>query len=525
MKRLLLLLCILLASQVTRSQTPTYVPAGDRNYWGLELGVQYNWLAGADNFAIRYVYPYNSLFSNARVTTPLAFDNPGDGIGFSFGGTFDINLAQNWNLMAKVHYSIHNVTNKEQFSDSCTGGTGIPGVAEFENTIEQHFGYFGGDILIRYQFNPESWYGFAGLGFMAQTSNSIFLAQAILSSDNGCEYIEYDGDTDPSNDVLSGNTSIAIPEQEANQLYRSLYLGPKLGVGTFIPIGDNGWMLTPELMVSIPLSDLYNDSYTPPYDHGDIYAGQGQSSFSDDGVTTPKLWYAQLSIGLKFPWGGNAHPNEGKPVDNTLHKTDEINFEGTVKDRKTNEPVDDVEITVIDLATNEVVKTETTGSKGNYDVLLETPGRYSITAEKDGYLFSTAYIELDEYGRLVKGIRDIYLDKSQNKVRLLVFFETDKAELSKSSLPELQRVAKFLKANANYQVEIAGHTDNTADDKYNMDLSTRRANSVVDYLVRNGVDRSRLTAKGYGETMPVSTNDTEDGRSENRRVEFIITNK
>jgi len=522
MKRLFLQLFILLASQAARSQSPTYVPAGDRNYWGLELGVQYNWLAGAKDFGIRYVYPYNSPFANGRVTYPLTFENPGDGIGFSFGGTFDVNLAQNWNLMAKLHYSIHNATNKEQFSDSCNGGTGTPGLAEFENTIEQHWQYFGGDILIRYQFNPETWYGFAGLGFMSMTNNSIFLAQSILSSDNDCQYIEYDGDSDPTNDILTGETTLAIAEQKSNQLYKSLYIGPKLGVGTFIPIGDNGWMLTPELMVSIPFSDLYNDTYTPPYDQQDIFAGEGEASFSQDGVTPPKLWYAQLSIGLKFPWGGNAKPNEGKPVDNTMHQTDEINFEGTVKDRKTNEPVDDVEITVIDLATNEVVKTETTGSKGNYDVLLETPGRYSITAEKDGYLFSTTYIELDEYGRLVKGLHELYLDKSQNKVRLLVFFETDKAELQKSSLPELQRVAKFLKANPSYQVEIAGHSDNTGDANYNMELSGKRANSVVDYLVRNGVDRSRLTAKGYGGTFACRTHAAKEGKNEATPRQVII---
>lgn len=506
----------MVVSQAARSQS--YVPAGDRNYWGLELGVQYNWLGGADNFGIRYVFPYNSIFDNGRVTYLMEFDNPGDGIGLSFGGTLDINLAQNWNLMGKLHYSMHNATNKEQYTTLCDTGI-FQGTAEVENTIEQHWGFIGGDLLIRYQFNPETWYGFAGLGFMGMTSNSIFLAQAILSSDNDCQYIEN------GSGIRTGETTLSIPEQEANSLYKTFYVGPKLGVGTFIPIGTDGWMLTPELMVSIPLTDLYNDTYTPPYNHQDIFAGEGQSSFSDDGVTTPKLWYAQLSIGLKFPWGVNSTNKDNKPVDNTPKKTDEINFQGTVRDSKTNEPVDDVEITVIDLATNEVVKTETTGSKGNYDVLLETPGRYSVTAEKDGYLFSTHYIELDEYGRLVKGTRDIFLDKSQNKVRLLVFFETDKAVLSKSSLPELQRVAKFLKANPNYQVEIAGHTDNTGDDAYNMDLSTKRANSVVDYLVRNGVDRSRLTAKGYGETMPVSSNDTEDGRAENRRVEFIITNK
>jgi outer membrane protein OmpA-like peptidoglycan-associated protein len=519
MKRLILLLFIFLFTQVALSQN--YVPAGDRNYWGLELGVQYNWLSGADNFSMQYLYPYYTIGATSLTTQALAFQNPGDGIGFSFGGTIDINLARSWNLMGKLHYSIHNATNKEQFTGLCADiSGGNPANAEFENTIEQHFGFFGGDILIRYQFDPETWYGFAGLGVMGMSSNSIFLAQAILSSENDCKYLNWDG---TQFTTQSPNTSLAVPEQEAPDMYKSLYVGPKVGVGTFIPIGSNGWMLTPELMVSIPLTDLYEDTYTPPQDPQIGGGNFGSASFSVDGATTPKLWYAQLSIGLKFPWG--IYKDEGKPADNTLRKTDEINFEGTVKDRKSNEPIEDVEITVIDLATNEVVKTETTGSNGKYDVLLETPGRYSITAEKDGYLFSTAYIELDEYGRLVKGIRDIYLDKSQNKVRLLVFFETDKSELSKSSLPELQRVAKFLKANANYQVEIAGHTDNTADDKYNMDLSTRRANSVVDYLVRNGVDRSRLTAKGYGETMPVSSNDTEDGRAENRRVEFIITNR
>lgn len=519
MKRLILLVFILIFSQNVRSQY--YVPAGDRNYFGLEFGLQYNWLSGADNFRIRYLYPYNVFGAPFFTSEQLAFTNPGDGIGFSFGGTIDINLARNWNLMGKIHYSIHNVTNKEQFTQLCPGfNGGNDGNSEIENTIEQHFGYFGGDLLIRYQFDPETWYGFAGLGVMSMSSNSIFLGQAILSSENDCQYLVWDGF---QYTIQSGETTLAVPEHEAAALYKSMYVGPKVGIGTFIPVGTKGWMLTPELMVSIPVSDLYEDTYTLPQDSRIAGGNTGTASFSLDGATPPKLWYAQLSLGLKFPWG--IYREEGKVVDNTPKKTDEITFEGTVKDRKTNEPVEDAEITIIDLATNEVVKTESTGSDGKYDVELETPGRYSITAEKDGYLFTTTYIELDEYGRLVKGIRDVYLDKSQNKVRLLVFFETDKSDLQKSSLPELQRVARFLKANANYQVEIAGHTDNTADDKYNLDLSTKRANSVVDYLVRNGVDRSRLSAKGYGETMPVASNDTEDGRAENRRVEFIITNR
>ena len=101
-----------------------------------------------------------------------------------------------------------------------------------------------------------------------------------------------------------------------------------------------------------------------------------------------------------------------------------------------------------------------------------------------------------------------------------VNFITDSAELTPGSKRVLNRVANSLKEWSEVDVEIEGHTDNVADDAYNMDLSQRRAESVRAYLISRGVSASRLTAKGYGETRPVASNNTPEGRAHNRRVEL-----
>jgi OOP family OmpA-OmpF porin len=74
-------------------------------------------------------------------------------------------------------------------------------------------------------------------------------------------------------------------------------------------------------------------------------------------------------------------------------------------------------------------------------------------------------------------------------------------------------------------VEIAGYTDSKGTDSYNIDLSNRRAQAVRHYLVRNGVETARVAPKGYGKQDPIATNDTEDGRAENRRVEFVVMHR
>ncbi len=101
-------------------------------------------------------------------------------------------------------------------------------------------------------------------------------------------------------------------------------------------------------------------------------------------------------------------------------------------------------------------------------------------------------------------------------------FETGKAVIKPVSFPILNSIVKVMKDNPTYKLLIGGHTDDVGDDAMNMTLSQDRATSVANYLIANGVDPLRITATGYGETMPVDTNKSVKGRTRNRRVEFKV---
>ena len=106
-----------------------------------------------------------------------------------------------------------------------------------------------------------------------------------------------------------------------------------------------------------------------------------------------------------------------------------------------------------------------------------------------------------------------------------VHFDFDKATLKPEAKAVLDEAAALLAKHERVVVEVAGHTDSTGAEAYNQKLSERRATAVQDYLVSKGVRASRLTAKGYGESMPVASNDTKAGRAENRRVELIVLDR
>ena len=106
-----------------------------------------------------------------------------------------------------------------------------------------------------------------------------------------------------------------------------------------------------------------------------------------------------------------------------------------------------------------------------------------------------------------------------------IYFDFDKTTLKSESFIELNKVVEFLKQNRSVEIEIEGHTDSKGADAYNETLSQGRSQSVVDYLSAQGIEGSRLTAHGYGEAKPIDTNETEDGRANNRRVEFMIVKK
>ncbi|HET8697814.1 MAG TPA: OmpA family protein, partial [Gammaproteobacteria bacterium] len=114
---------------------------------------------------------------------------------------------------------------------------------------------------------------------------------------------------------------------------------------------------------------------------------------------------------------------------------------------------------------------------------------------------------------------------SQSSVRLEgVTFELNSATLTADASMILLRVADALRGEPNLRAEIAGHTDSSGADAYNLRLSQERADAVLQFLVRQGIERNRLVARGYGETQPVADNSTPAGRERNRRVEFNVLN-
>src|SRR5690606_15463319 len=103
-----------------------------------------------------------------------------------------------------------------------------------------------------------------------------------------------------------------------------------------------------------------------------------------------------------------------------------------------------------------------------------------------------------------------------------VFFDFDKSALKPESFPELNRIVGMMKERADMRIEVSGHTDSMGPERYNQGLSQRRAQAVVTYLAEKGINAERLKVEYFGESKPIDSNETSEGRSKNRRVEFKI---
>lgn len=123
---------------------------------------------------------------------------------------------------------------------------------------------------------------------------------------------------------------------------------------------------------------------------------------------------------------------------------------------------------------------------------------------------------------LEKFVFDVFCGAaSAEAVIFRINFDFDKSNIKEEFIPALEQAVIWLQDRPTMSVNVAGHTDSKGSDQYNQGLSERRANSVTDWLVKNGVDRGRLNPVGYGESQPTATNDTEEGRYLNRRVEIV----
>lgn len=203
-------------------------------------------------------------------------------------------------------------------------------------------------------------------------------------------------------------------------------------------------------------------------------------------------------------------------------------LKGIISDAKTNQPLEAM-IDLIDNDKNVVLATfKSNSATGKYLVTLPSGKNYGIAVKKDSYLFHSENFNIPEGADFQEYNKDVALKKIEigNTIILKnIFFDFDKATIRPESANELERLIKLLNDNPSIKIELGSHTDSKGSDDYNMKLSDSRSKSVVDYLIGKGISASRLVAKGYGETKPIDTNDTDEGRQNNRRTEFKILEK
>lgn len=199
---------------------------------------------------------------------------------------------------------------------------------------------------------------------------------------------------------------------------------------------------------------------------------------------------------------------------------------GIVRDKETNELLE-ANVLVIDLKSNNPVFNDYTSKQtGDFIAVMPMGSEYSFNVDAPGYLFNSQHFELLKNQSNTPMEVEILLEKikvGSNVTLQNIFFETNKFELLPSSVVELNILVDLLKENENVAIEIEGHTDNVGEDKLNQKLSENRAKSVYDFLVKNDIDKRRLSYEGYGKTKPKADNNTEEGRRKNRRTEFIVT--
>lgn len=215
-------------------------------------------------------------------------------------------------------------------------------------------------------------------------------------------------------------------------------------------------------------------------------------------------------------------------VDEAL-KPDPVTYiRGNVVDKKTGKPVTAL-VKLLSLDKSNPVETELkAGSNGDFTVTLPVGGDFAFHVSEEGYLFYSENFEVEASAGNAPVFRTIELSPVEiGSVTNLynIFFETGAYAILPASEPELITLVKFLKQNPSLKIEIQGHTDNVGTEKYNLDLSAKRASSVAGYLIDSGIDEARLTTKGYGFSAPVASNETAEGRARNRRTTILITGK
>lgn len=225
-----------------------------------------------------------------------------------------------------------------------------------------------------------------------------------------------------------------------------------------------------------------------------------------------------LTLGIRMNIPHISLKRKPKPIqEKIIEMPEEIVISGNITDKKNGQPLD----AVVTIYRNGKPYKSVISSDGKYSVRVSSNETYVIETKAFGY-------QLNNESRSIgsKSVEyNIQLEKmAVGQIIALenILFEKASAKLLPESYIELDKLVRFLKTSPTVVIEISGHTSSDGNDSYNLKLSQDRSKSIVDYLVSKGIDSKRLIAKGYGETVPIADNNTEEGRKLNRRVEFKI---
>jgi outer membrane protein OmpA-like peptidoglycan-associated protein/Tol biopolymer transport system component len=186
----------------------------------------------------------------------------------------------------------------------------------------------------------------------------------------------------------------------------------------------------------------------------------------------------------------------------------------------------EADLVIIDLETQEKVTTIYSGEKkGHYLLPLKQGQEYGIRVEKEGFLFYSTHVFIPQKSAYNQIVHDVVLSKKNTGVKVIlnnVFFTSGSVELDDRSVEELMTLVHLLSKDPNLRIMIYGHTDNVGSLTKNQLLSQQRANQVKLFLMSKGIDDSRVMAKGLGDSEPITSNKTKEGRARNRRIVFEL---
>ncbi len=205
------------------------------------------------------------------------------------------------------------------------------------------------------------------------------------------------------------------------------------------------------------------------------------------------------------------------------HNDPRYTLSGLVINKTKNIPEGGVDVNVTNETKRSVITKQSNAGDGIFNAQLEAGSDFTLVGKKADYISNIERISTKGlnrsatlYVKLELGIEEAKV--GQSIVLNDIYFEVGKADIDIAFSTDLDKLIQFLKDNPETRLEIQGHTDNTGSLNLNNKLSQSRANSVVDYLTKNGIDRNQLIAKGYGSSLPVADNATAEGRTKNRRV-------